>query len=112
MNASNMNHVEIYKALGDPVRLKIVSRLASKSPLTLSTLSKNLGITRQGARKQIQVLVTAQMVKLKPKGRETEVALDTESLKVARQFIMQLEQQWDQRLLALKQFIEGEPFNS
>jgi hypothetical protein len=58
------------------------------------------------------VLVAAKMVHLKPKGRETEVLLDTESLKVARQFITQLEQQWDQRLLALKQFIEDEPVNS
>ena len=104
-----MNPVEIYKALGDPIRFKIVTRLANKSPYTIGELSKNLGITRHGARKQLQVQITANLVNLNTKGRETEVLLNTESLKTARQFISQLEQQWDQRLLALKNWVENEP---
>ena len=103
-----MNPVEIYKALGDPIRLRIVTRLSKKSPYTIGELSKNLGITRQGARKQLQVLVTANLVNLTTNGRETEVQLNTESLKTAGQFIAQLEQQWDQRLMALKDFIEND----
>lgn len=102
-----MIEAEVYKALGDPVRLEIISRLASKSPTTIGGLSGNLGISRQGARKQLQVLVSAQLVQLTPKGRETEVTLDTRRLKLAREFITRLEQQWDQRLEALKSFVEN-----
>ncbi|WP_339669799.1 helix-turn-helix domain-containing protein [Dasania marina] len=103
-----MNQAEVYKALGDPLRLQIVTRLASGSAYTIGELSKNLGLTRQGARKQLQVLVSAKLVQLIPKGRETAVVLDIEKLKAARQFIAQLERQWDQRLHALKVFVEDD----
>jgi len=103
-----MIEAEIYKALGDPVRLGMIKRLANGSPYTIGELSHNLGISRQGARKQLQVLVAANVVQLKPKGRETQVILDTTTLEIARKFIAKLEQQWDQRLEALKIFTEKE----
>ena len=104
-----MIEAQIYKALGDPVRLQIITRLAGGSPYTIGELSKNLGVSRQGARKQLQVLVSANLVQLTQKGRETEVILDTDKLAMARQFIAQLEQQWEQRLHALKSFVENSP---
>lgn len=100
---------EIYKALGDPVRLEIIARLAGGSPYTIGELSKNLGVSRQGARKQLQVLVSAQLVHLTPQGRETEVTLDPDRLRIARKFIARLEDQWEQRLDALKVFAETKP---
>jgi DNA-binding transcriptional ArsR family regulator len=101
-----MQEAQIYKALGDPVRLQMVQRLVEQSPLTLGEISRDLGVSRQGARKQIQVLVSANVVQLQPKGRQTEVTLDSASLRRAREFISRLEQQWDQRLLALKALVE------
>lgn len=102
-----MKEAEIYKALGDPIRLKMVMRLADGLPTTIGDLSSNLGISRQGARKQLQVLVAAEVVHLYPKGRETQVTLDDGTLKIARDFIAKLESQWDRRLDALKSFVEG-----
>lgn len=102
-----MIEAEIYKALGDPTRLEIVTRLASGSRSTIGELSKNLGISRQGARKQLQVLVSANIVHLIPRGRETQVILDAATLQIARKFISKLESEWDQRLEALKNFVEN-----
>ncbi|MGQ7848188.1 ArsR/SmtB family transcription factor [Granulosicoccus sp. 3-233] len=96
----------IFKALGDPVRLEIVTRLSDGSSYTIGKLSENLGVSRQGARKQIQALASAELIQLRPVGRETQVSLNTESLQQARLFITNLEQQWDQRLQALKQLTE------
>ncbi len=96
----------IFKALGDPVRLEIVTRLSDGSSYTIGKLSEDLGVSRQGARKQIQALASAEIIQLHPAGRETRVSLNTESLQQARLFITRLEQQWDQRLLALKQLAE------
>lgn len=101
-----MIEAEIYKALGDPIRLEIVKRLSSQSPSTVGELSKNLGISRQGARKQLQVLVQANVVHLRQRGRLTDVTLDTKTLQIARAFISKLERQWDDRLEALKKFVE------
>lgn len=102
-----MIEADIYKALGDPTRLKMVIRLVSGSPSTIGELSKNLGISRQGARKQLQVLVSANVVHLTPQGRETQVVLDAATLEIARKFISRLESQWDQRLETLKNFVEN-----
>lgn len=105
-----MIEANIYKALGDPVRLEIITRLAGHAaPHTIGKLSKNLGISRQGARKQIQVLVSAKLIRLQPQGRETQVLLDSTQLKKAREFITRLELQWEHRLNALKHFVEVQP---
>lgn len=101
-----MQAVQIFKALGDPVRLEIVKRLSDGSSYTMNNLSKDLGVSRQGARKQIQVLLSAQVIHLKPIGRETLVSLELSSLELARTFISNIEDQWDQRLNALKNFVE------
>lgn len=83
-------------------------RLAKGSPCTIGELTKNLGVSRQGARKQLQVLLAANMVHLTSVGRETQVTLDMANLQVARTFIADLERQWDHRLGALKDFLENE----
>ena len=101
-----MTEAEIYKALGDPVRLEIIKRLSSKSTCTVGELSANLGISRQGARKQLQVLVDADVVHLEQRGRQMDATLNTKSLYIARDFISQLERQWDSRLEALKRYVE------
>ena len=101
-----MSVAQIFKALGDPIRLEIVTRLSNGTDLTISDISKDLGVTRQGARKQLQVLVSAKIVKLTPEGREVKVTLDSSRLEVAQAFIAKLERQWDQRLQALKNLTE------
>ncbi len=102
-----MSVAQIFKALGDPARLEIVRRLANGSTYTVGALSKDLGMSRQGARKQMQVLVEAKVIQLKPHGRETEVVLDATSLMAAKTFISAIESQWDNRLAALKAFTES-----
>lgn len=101
-----MIEAAIYKALGDPIRLEMVKRLSTSANCTIGDLSANLGISRQGARKQIQVLVDAEVVHLVQQGRQTQVRLDTKTLQVAQSFISQLERQWDERLDALKKYVE------
>jgi DNA-binding transcriptional ArsR family regulator len=102
-----MLEARIYKALGDPIRLEIVKRLSTRSTNTVGDLSANLGISRQGARKQLQVLVDANVVYLKQRGRQTDVTLNPRTLEIARAFIAKLERQWDARLEALKEFVEN-----
>jgi predicted ArsR family transcriptional regulator len=69
-------------------------------------VSRGLGITRQGARKHLQVLVDARLVVLEPRGREVHVQLARDALAPARAFIEKLERDWDRRLGALKRFLE------
>ena len=97
---------EVFNALGDPVRLEMVQRLTNGQPSTISVVSEGLGITRQGARKHLQVLADAGLVTLQPRGREVAVELDVKTLDSARAYIAELEKRWDARLDALKSFVE------
>lgn len=98
----------IFHALGDPARIEMVRRLASGQPHPISVVSRDLGITRQGARKHLQVLVEAQIVSLEPKGRDVLVHLSPDRLDQARAFIAEMERRWDDRLAALRRFVEAE----
>lgn len=97
---------DTFKALGDPIRLEMVQRLSGGSPQTVSTVSSGLGISRQGARKHLQILAEAELVTLEPQGREVLVQLNTRTLESSRAFFAELERRWDLRLNALREFVE------
>lgn len=99
---------EIFRALGDPVRLEMVQRLSRGQRQRITAVSKGLGITRQGARRHLQVLADAGLVSMAPEGRDVWVELDPKTLDQARAFIAELERQWDVRLEALKSFVEDD----
>lgn len=102
-----MEVTQLFHALGDPIRLEMVRRLASGQAHTLSSVSQNLSITRQGARKHVQVLADAGIVALTQKGRVTQVRLLRDTLDQGRAFIASLEKSWDTRLEKLKQVVEA-----
>lgn len=101
-----MSAAQVFRALGDPVRLEMVQRLSCGRRCTITTISEGLGITRQGARKHLQVLADAQVVVLQPEGRDVLVSLETECLDRAKLYIEELERGWDNKLEALRQFVE------
>ena len=101
-----METVNFFKALGDPIRMEMLTRLSSHDHCTIGRLSDGLPITRQGARKHIKVLSDAQVICLKQNGREVDITLNISTLKKANQWILHLEKQWDTRLIALKNYVE------
>ena len=73
---------------------------------TISSLSEGLDISRQGARKHLQILAEAHLIVLESQGRKTTVRLDREVFDKGREFIVELELQWDKRLGALRELLE------
>ena len=102
-----MQPATLFRALGDPIRLEMLNRLSLGNARTISELSDNLDISRQGARKHLQLLAEAELVNFSIRGRETHVALNRKTLEQGKFFIAQMEQAWDARLEALKQFVES-----
>ena len=102
-----MSTVAVLRALGDPNRLEIVKRLSSGKPYTINTLSQGLEISRQGARKHLQILVDSELVTLQSKGRDTNVMLNRKKLEEGKLFIAGLEREWDKRLEKLRKVVEN-----
>lgn len=96
----------VFRALGDPTRLTMLGRLEPGRPSTVGSVSQGLGISRQGARKHLQVLVEAEVVRLEPKGRDVLVHLNPVAVDTGRAYLAELESRWDTRLAALKRLVE------
>lgn len=99
--------VELFRALGDPNRLEMVKRLSSDETYTINAVLQGLKITRQGARKHLQILVDSDLVILKSMSRDTRVILNKAKLDEGRIFMLELERQWEVRLGVLQQVVEG-----
>lgn len=96
----------LFAALGDETRLKIVSRLSSKGPLSITRLTAGTGVTRQAVTKHLHVLSGAGLVRGRRVGRERVWDLETEPLQAARRSLERISERWDEALDRLKSFVE------
>jgi DNA-binding transcriptional ArsR family regulator len=100
------NAAPVFAALGDDFRLRLVKRLSSGVPLSITQLSHKLPITRQAVTKHLHVLESAGLVKGEKNGREQRWQLEARSLKEAQQYLNAIARQWADALNRLKIFVE------
>lgn len=98
----------IYQALGDPTRLEIVQRLGDRGPLPTLELVEGLGMTRQAATKHLLVLENVGLVQSRTEGRQVVRELKLDVLNQAENWLAKRTAMWDNKLDALKQFVERE----
>jgi DNA-binding transcriptional ArsR family regulator len=96
----------VFAALGDENRLRLLSRLGGRGPMSISRLAAGSGMTRQGVTKHLRVLAGAGLVRGSRRGKESVWQLDLGRLEEARRSLDLISQQWDQSLASLKQFVE------
>jgi DNA-binding transcriptional ArsR family regulator len=96
---------ELFAALGDQTRLRIVARLAD-GPLSIAKLTAGSTISRQGVTKHLRVLERARVVHGARHGREVLWQLDRRRLEEARGYLDQISRQWDRALARLRDFVE------
>jgi DNA-binding transcriptional ArsR family regulator len=96
----------IFAALGDETRLRLVSRLSSGGPASISRLTAGSGVSRQAVTKHLRVLAGAGLVRVSRRGRESLWRLHPERLDEAQRSLDLIAKQWDQALGKLKAFVE------
>jgi DNA-binding transcriptional ArsR family regulator len=96
----------IFAALGDSNRLRVVSRLCTEGPLSITRLSAGTSISRQAITKHLHVLANAGLVRDRRSGRECIWELEPARLQVAQQYLQRVSQQWDSAIGRLKSFVE------
>jgi len=96
----------IFAALGDETRLRLLARLGSGEPMSISHLTAGFGITRQGVTKHLRVLAGAGLVRSSRRGKESLWRLERRRLEEARRSLDLISRQWDQALGKLKLFVE------
>jgi DNA-binding transcriptional ArsR family regulator len=103
-----LNDAPIFTVLADPMRRKLLLNLAENSPKTATQFAEEYLISRQGILKHLNVLEEAGLVTVYQRGRGKRYALTPEPLNQVEQWIKEIGDKWDERLLRLKAFIEGQ----
>lgn len=98
--------VDVFAALGEPTRLRLVSRLCDEGPQSIARLSDGEGVTRQAITKHLRVLKEAGLVRDVERGRERIYQLEPKNLDVARKFLAHVSDRWDRALERLRAQVE------
>jgi DNA-binding transcriptional ArsR family regulator len=99
--------LEVFFALGDATRLALVKKLGSEGALSATSLSDGAVVTRQAIVKHLQVLQGAGLVTHERQGREVLYSLETRRLELARSFLEQVSERWDQAIERLRDLVEA-----
>ncbi len=106
MLASKDNPASVFAALGDVVRLELVSRLSKGEELSITQLSDGLSLTRQGVTKHLHVLSEAGLVSQEQVGREKRFAINAGSISSAQDYLNRASAQWDAAIARLQLKLE------
>ena len=97
----------LFAALGDETRLRLLIRLSSGGPGSITQLSAKSDVTRQAITKHLRVLAAAGVVRSSRRGRERVWDLEPKRLSDAQAYLERISQQWDSALDRLRAFVEG-----
>ena len=96
----------VFDALGDPNRLRIISRLCDAGPSSTSQVTQAITATRQAATKHLELLEAVGLVSSARRGRERIWTVHTKPLADASDYLTALSDRWDRAIDRLRAFVE------
>ena len=108
MTGALLEHVDddLWSAIGDPTRRRMVDLLLADGGGTATTLSDQLPVTRQAVAKHLAVLDRAGLVRSTPHGRERRYRVDEIQFARAVAQLTAVGSAWDARLQRIKRIAE------
>jgi len=97
---------EVFAALADPTRWRVLTLLAERGDGTATTLAGELPVSRPAVIKHLAVLDRAGLVEARRRGREVRYTVRPERLDAAARGLADLAAAWDARLAAIKRMAE------
>lgn len=97
---------DLWSAVGDPTRRRLLDLLLVDGGGTATTLSEQLPVTRQAVAKHLGVLDRVGLVRAVPAGRERRYRVDEAQLARAVAQLSHVGAAWDARLRRIKQIAE------
>jgi ArsR family transcriptional regulator, cadmium/lead-responsive transcriptional repressor len=98
---------ELWSAVGDPIRRRMLDLLLTDRGGTATTLSEQLPVTRQAVAKHLGVLDRVGLVHVTPSGRERLYEVDEVQLARAVAQLSSVGATWDARLHRIKRIAEA-----
>ena len=98
---------DLWSAIGDPTRRRLLDLLLADGAGTATTLSDSLPVTRQAVAKHLVVLDRVGLVHVTPAGRERRYRVDEAQLARAVAQLADVGAAWDARLQRIKRIAEA-----
>jgi DNA-binding transcriptional ArsR family regulator len=98
---------ELWSAVADPTRRRLLDVLLARGEATATALADEVPISRQAVAKHLAVLDRAGLVEGSRHGREVRYAIRPERLDDARRRMAQVAAEWGDRLEAIKRIAEA-----
>jgi DNA-binding transcriptional ArsR family regulator len=98
----------LFDALGDPNRLRIVTRLCDGGPCSTSQVTQVVAVTRQAATKHLLLLEAVGLVSSERHGRERIWRIEPDPLADASNYLNALSKRWDDAIDRLRVYVEDE----
>ena len=98
---------DVFQAIADPTRRKILNLLAQQS-LNLNSVAEKFHTSRPAISKHIRILNECGLIKIKQQGRERYCEAKLQKLKEVSDWTEQHKSFWTKKLDALDQFLASE----
>jgi len=98
---------ELWSAIGDPSRRRVLDLLVSNGEISASWLAGRVPFSRQAVSKHLVVLEQAGLVSRRKQGREVLYRVEADRLDQATRAMAGVAAQWDRRLAAIKRLAEA-----
>lgn len=98
---------ELWSALGDPTRRRLLDLLLADGSGTATSLSGHMPVTRQAVTKHLGVLVRAELVVPRKDGREVRYVVNEAQFARAVEQLAAVGAAWDARLRRIKTISES-----
>ena len=98
----------LFDALGDPNRLRIVTRLCDGGPCSTAQVTQVVSVSRQAATKHLLLLEAVGLVSSKRHGRERIWRIEPKPLSEASDYLTALSRRWDAAIDRLRAYVEDE----
>ena len=99
----------LFAALGDETRLRLLAKLGTGVPQSITQLTSGLPVTRQAVTKHLRVLENAKFVTQQTHGRERRYVARSAAIDEAQTALNVIARQWDDAIARLKNFVEDHP---
>ena len=97
---------QLWSAVGDPTRRRMLELLLAEGSGTATSLSEHLPVTRQAVAKHLVVLSRVGLVHATTAGRENQFRVDAAQLARASAQLAAVGAAWDSRLRRIKRIAE------
>ena len=98
---------DVFQAIADPTRREIINLVAHQT-LNVNEVADKFDISRPAISKQVKILTECGLIVITQQGRERYCTANLKKLSEVSTWVKKYEAFWDDKLNALKSFLESE----